>query len=159
MIPTTFASISGQQGKIFVCTTGGTTGSSQPTWPTTEGGTVSDGSAVWTEISALFQAGTFTSAEISGNNYARVAVTANSTNFPNATAAEPSVIQNATAITFPTPSADWGLAVGVIIADASSSGNVWNWGAMTSALDCASGSTPSIGVNALQISLSSLYTA
>lgn len=158
-IPTTFASINGQQGKIFKCTTSGTSSSSQPTWTTTEGGTNSDGSVTWTEASLLFQAGTFTGAEVSGNNYSRVSVTANSTNFPNASSAEPAVLENGTAITFPTPSADWGLAVGFLISDAASSGNIWSWGVMTSALDCPSGSTPSFGVNALQLSMSALLTA
>lgn len=158
-IPTTFDSIAGQQGKIFKCTTAGTTGSSEPAWTTAEGGTVSDGTVVWTEASLLFQAGTFTGLEPSGNNYSRVSATANSTNFANATAAEPSVTQNSTAVNFPQPSADWGFAVGMIMADLSSGGNVWDWGAMTSHLDCPAGSNPSIGVNALSFSISALLTA
>jgi hypothetical protein len=153
VIPTTFGSISGQVGKIFKCTTAGTSGTGQPTWPTTAGGTVTDGTVTWTEVSLLFQSGTFTGAEISGNNYSRVSVTANSTNFPNASNAQPAVIQNGTVFTFPTPSADWGFAAAWLLADASSAGNVWVWGAMTSALDCSSGSTPSFGVNALQIQM------
>lgn len=154
VIPTTFGSISGQTGKIFKCTTSGTSSSSQPTWPTTAGGTVTDGGTlVWTEVTNLFAAGTFTGAEISGNNYSRVSVTANSTNFPNASSAQPAVIENGTTITFPTPSADWLLAVGFLISDTSTAGNIWTWGAMGSALDCASGSTPSFAVNALQLSL------
>lgn len=35
-------------GYIYECTTAGTTGSSQPTWPITTGATVTDGSVVWT---------------------------------------------------------------------------------------------------------------
>lgn len=36
-------------GKLYECTTAGTTGSTEPTWPTTIGNTVADGSAaVWT---------------------------------------------------------------------------------------------------------------
>lgn len=153
VIPTTFGSISGQTGKIFKVTTAGTSGTTQPTWPTTAGGTVTDGTVTWTEVSLLFAQGTFTGAEISGNGYARVSVAANTTNFPNASSAQPAVISNGTAITFPTPTADWGLAIGFLLADAATAGNIWTWGAMTSALDCASGSTPSFAATALQLSL------
>lgn len=46
-------------GHKYQVTTGGTTGSSEPTWPTTAGGTVASGSAVFTEIgtTVLAQAG------------------------------------------------------------------------------------------------------
>lgn len=159
VIPTTFGSISGEQGKIFVCTTAGTSAGAEPTWPTGEGATVTDGTAVFTEVSSRFAAGTFTGAEISGSAYARVSVTANATNFPAASNAEPSVISNGTAITFPSPTADWGLAVGFILSDALTVGNIWQWGAMTSALDCAAGSTPSFAIGALQMQLSALLTA
>lgn len=151
VVPTTFNSISGQQGKIFKCTTAGTSGASEPTWTSAGlGGTVTDGGVTWTEVSDLFQAGTFTGAEASGGSYARVGVTANATNFPNATSAQPAVLENGTAISFTSPTADWGFAVGWIEADASSSGNIWYWGAMTSYLDCSSGSSPSFGANAMQ---------
>lgn len=160
VIPTTFGSISGEQGKIFKCTTAGAgSTTTEPTWPTSEGGTVVDNAATFTEVSLLFQAGTFTGAEISGNNYGRQSVTANATNFPAASNAEPSVIQNGAAITFATPSADWGLAVGFLISDALTVGNIWQWGAMSAALDCPSGSTPSFAIGALSLQLSALLTA
>ena len=153
VIPTTFASITTQAGKIFKCTTAGTSSGTQPTWPTTTGGTVVDGTVTWTEVSLLFAQGTFTGAEISGNAYARVAVTANSTNYPNATSAQPAVLSNGTVITFPSPTADWGLAIGWLDSSASTAGNIWAWAPMTTALDCASGSTPSFAISALSLSL------
>jgi hypothetical protein len=37
-------------GHSYKVTTAGATGTSEPTWPTTAGGTVSDGTATWTEV-------------------------------------------------------------------------------------------------------------
>ncbi len=45
----------------FKCTTAGTSGSSEPTWNTTIGGTTSDGTVTWTTIQALTVEGTLSS--------------------------------------------------------------------------------------------------
>ena len=65
--------------------------------------------------------------EVSGGSYARVAVTNNSTNWPAASGGSKS---NGTAITFPTPSANWGTVTSFGILDASSGGNLLYWGAL-----------------------------
>lgn len=40
-------------GHTYRCTTPGTTGAAEPTWPTAEGATVDDGTVVWTEYTAV----------------------------------------------------------------------------------------------------------
>lgn len=66
--------------------------------------------------------------EVSGGSYARVAVTNNATNFPNAVAGAKS---NGAAITFPQATAAWGSVVGVGIFDALSGGNLQDFAALT----------------------------
>lgn len=46
-------------GKVFECTTPGTSGAVEPTWNTTIGGTTSDGTAVWTCRALLVETKTF----------------------------------------------------------------------------------------------------
>jgi len=67
--------------------------------------------------------------EVTGGSYARVAVTNNATNWPAASAGAKA---NGTAITFPAPTANWGVVVAFIIADvASGAGNIFYWGLIT----------------------------
>ena len=41
-------------GLVFKCTTAGTSGSSQPAWPTDIGSTITDNTVVWTAISSVY---------------------------------------------------------------------------------------------------------
>lgn len=47
------AAANGEVALLFECTTAGTTGGTEPTWPTTSGDTVTDGAAVWTARTAV----------------------------------------------------------------------------------------------------------
>jgi len=78
--------------------------------------------------------------ELSGNGYARVAVTNNTTNWPNAAAGSKS---NGTDIVFPTATpSDWTAAVAFGIFDASVAGNLLVWGALTGTVTVLAGETP-----------------
>lgn len=131
-------------GRLYKCTTAGTTGSTEPTWPTTNGGTVNDGTAVWTEQTTAMEAGTFPT-EISGNGYTRFAIASSLNNWAGTQGAGTIVASNGTSgvtsnnipITWPTPTGDWtpaggdGAAAGVLVFfDASTSGNAWFFGVL-----------------------------
>lgn len=62
--------------------------------------------------------------EPSGGSYARLLVNPNSGSTPKWALAASGVVDNASALNFPTATASWGTIVGVAIVDASSAGNV-----------------------------------
>lgn len=155
-------------GRLYKCTTAGTTAGSEPTWPTTNGGTVSDGTAVWTEQTTAMEAGTFP-VEVTGGSYARVAVAASLANFAGTQGAGTTVASNGSsgvtsnnnAITWPTPSADWTPAGGdsasagvVVFFDASSAGNAWVFGVMANPQTILNGNAaPSAAAGAIVFGL------
>ena len=89
--------------------------------------------------------------EVSGGSYARVAVTANSTNFPGPTANN-GTVTNGIAITFPSPTANWGSVTHWFIADASSAGNLLWCAALTTPKTVNNGdAAPSFGIGAMSV--------
>jgi DNA gyrase inhibitor GyrI len=77
--------------------------------------------------------------EVTGGSYARVGLTNNNTNFPNSSA---NLKANGVAVTFPTPTAGWGTAVGAAYYDAVSGGNLLAWDTFTIPVTILSGSSP-----------------
>ncbi len=86
--------------KIFKCTTGGTSDSSEPDWASVAaGGTIADGSAVWTEQSLAIIGGTYTEPDTAiWTDYAQAVVVNNGTNWPAATGTSNPVKANGVAI-------------------------------------------------------------
>lgn len=89
--------------------------------------------------------------EVSGGSYARVTVTNNTTNWPNASGGSPGVKSNGTAITFPTATADWGTVTGFAIFDAASSGNMLYWGDVTTSKHINNGDTAKFAIGDIVI--------
>ena len=88
--------------------------------------------------------------EVSGNNYARVSVTANTSNWAESTSGATS---NSGAITFPQASGNWGTVVALGIFDASSSGNLLAWADLTTSKLVGNGDTPSFAAGDLDVTL------
>lgn len=90
-------------------------------------------------------------AEVTGGAYARVAVTNNATNWPNATGTSPAQKQNGTAITFPTATASWNTVNSFYVVDAASGGNVLYGGDLTTPKAIASGDTATFAAASITI--------
>lgn len=89
--------------------------------------------------------------EVTGGSYARVSVTANSTNFPGPTTNN-GTVTNGAAVTFPSPTANWGVVTHWFIADASSAGNLLWCAALTVQKTVNNGdAAPSFAIGALSI--------
>jgi hypothetical protein len=119
------------------------------------------GATAWTAPGTLYVAlstGLATAAvvEPSGNGYARVAMTNNTTNWPAATGSNPASKSNGTAVTFPAVTGTgqtWGTVQSFAIYDASSGGNLLAQGALTTSQTLMSGDTLAFAIGQLQITL------
>lgn len=94
----------------------------------------------------------------SGGNptaYARVAVTNNTTNWPNATGTSPTTKNNGIAVNFPVCSTNWGICTDFFIADTPNvaTGSILGWGTLTTAKTISSGDSASFAINAITITL------
>jgi hypothetical protein len=143
-------------GRIYRCTTAGTCGAAAPTWPTTDDATVADGTAVWTECTALHKDATFT--EAAGGDYARVEVVrglsafcgTQGTGSTTASTGTSGRTSNNAAVVFPAPTADWGFVWGFAVFTASTGGNCIGTAANATPLDVLSGqAAPQFPIDAL----------
>lgn len=88
--------------------------------------------------------------EPSGGSYARVKVTNNTTNFPNASGGSKA---NGATFTFPKATGAWGTVTHFFIADASTAGNILASGALTESKAVTSGDTINFLSGAITITL------
>jgi hypothetical protein len=65
--------------------------------------------------------------EVIGGSYLRLAITNNTTNWPNATGTSPTTKTNGTSFAFAPATADWGTVTAWALFDAISSGNMLFW--------------------------------
>lgn len=153
-------------GNIYECITAGTSAAAPPTFNTNLGDTTTDGTVTWLTLKmglpkrpvyvALFTAAPSDAGggtEVSGGSYARVAVAPADANWsaPDATGG---LTDNVAAITFPTPTANWGQVTYFAIFDRATGGNMLIWGALTQAKTINNGDpAPSFPIGALDITL------
>ncbi|GJL55827.1 MAG: hypothetical protein NPIRA02_29590 [Nitrospirales bacterium] len=88
--------------------------------------------------------------EPSGNAYARVAVTNNATNFPAASGGSKS---NGSVVTFPQSTGSWGTITHYAIMDASSDGNMLDYGALTASKAVGASETISFAIGAYTVTM------
>lgn len=103
--------------------------------------------ALWTSALSASSTGS-TSGEASYTGYARVVVTANTTNFP--TSSGGAAITNGTAITFGANAGSLQAVTYFAILDAATAGNILYWGSITST-NIQPGDTPQLAASALTV--------
>ncbi len=127
--------LTANDGKVhlYKCTTAGTTAASQGTlYPGANDEAITDGTAVFTDQYAGLEAAS-AAVEPSGGAYGRVAVASSLANWAGTQSAGSTTASSGTggttsnngAITFPAPTANWGVTGMLGIYDAASAGNMW----------------------------------
>ena len=84
--------------------------------------------------------------EVSGTNYARVAITNNDTNFPAATGTNPTRKRTGVAVEWDTAGSYWGVVQAWGIYDDPTAGNLLYWGYVTPQYEVLSGDKPRFNV-------------
>jgi len=115
-------------------------------------GTLSTRPTLFVGLSTTTPAGDGTNVtEPGANNYARV--TTATSDWGNATLADPATIANVNAITFPQASGAWGTCTHFVVYDSLSGGNFIGSGSLPVPKSPTQGDTPSFAVGALVVSL------
>lgn len=158
---------------LYRCTTAGSTAGSQSGYLGVPGEVISDGSAVFTELSPVIDTNTGFPAgltEVSGGSYARVKINAGAypaltdwagTQSPGSTAASSGsggTTSNNNSITFPAPTANWATGnaqvAAVFLFDALTGGNLIGWGPLSVPKTINNGDTaPAFSAAALSIQM------
>ncbi len=151
---------------VYEVITAGTSAATPPTFNTNIGDTTTDGGVTWLTLKqgypkrpiyvALFTAAPSDSGggtEVSGGSYARVAHQPLDANWsaPDSTGG---LTDNVTAITFPAPTANWGVVVAFGIFDRLTGGNLLVHGAITPNKTINNGDpAPSFAIGALDVTI------
>jgi hypothetical protein len=160
-------SIIASDGKnhLYKCTTTGTTAGTSPTYPGVPDEVITDNTAVFTEQTSVLEAAGATLVEVSGGSYARVAITSGLTEWAGtqgsgttaASSGASATTSNNSDITFPTATADWAASPvevwGIGIWDASTAGNLYFFGGLSSSSLIASGNITKILAGSLTLAV------
>jgi hypothetical protein len=91
--------------------------------------------------------------EPSGNAYARAPLTNDTTHWGNRATLSYVMATNLVSPTFPTPTGNWGTALGIAIFDASTSGNCWFQADAPNSVVCSTGLTPTVGYQSIVLTM------
>jgi hypothetical protein len=117
------------------------------------GGTWTAPSHMYLALFSVTPSVSSTGTEATGSGYARLSITSNTTNWPTISGST-TTQQNAVAQTMATATGDWSSAANQVAAglwDASTSGNLYWWGALTEAKPILNGDTASFAIDALSV--------